>query len=262
MAQNHAHNHAAEDWNLMEHSTDPRDFRLFIEEHKSGFLVRKAQHKLEDLADEAFAAAGRNKAALERFLKVHFDSTHAEAARALLAEIAAEERKAAAEAAEKVRLAEEQRQREEAARQAEEKRRREEEDARRIHVSAAITVPVGLEKFLPGAGKTEWFKDLDIGPEMVVVPAGEFMMGSQPDEPERENAEGPQHKVTIAKPFAIGRFAVTFDEWDAAQRDKDWQRVAGRAARQPSNERWGRGDRPVIERRLGRRPGLCEVAER
>jgi hypothetical protein len=32
--------------------------------------------------------------------------------------------------------------------------------------------------FKPGAGKTEWFKDHEHGPEMVVVPGGGFMMGS------------------------------------------------------------------------------------
>jgi formylglycine-generating enzyme required for sulfatase activity len=51
---------------------------------------------------------------------------------------------------------------------------------------------------------------------MVVVPAGTFTMGS----PESENLktyvdEGPQHEVTIARPFAAGRFEITFEEWDA-----------------------------------------------
>jgi formylglycine-generating enzyme required for sulfatase activity len=32
--------------------------------------------------------------------------------------------------------------------------------------------------FTPGAGKFEWFKDHELGPEMVVVPDGEFTMGS------------------------------------------------------------------------------------
>jgi formylglycine-generating enzyme required for sulfatase activity len=97
----------------------------------------------------------------------------------------------------------------------------------------------------------ESFRDLDAGPEMVVVPAGSFTMGSPSDEPEPESwlkgIESPQHKVAIAKPFAIGRFAVTFDEWDAAQQDKDWQAVTSRAARQPNDNGWGRGDGPVID---------------
>ncbi len=52
-------------------------------------------------------------------------------------------------------------------------------------------------------------------PEMVVIPAGSFTMGSPATEEGRSKVEGPEHQVTIAKPFAIGKFAVTFDEWEA-----------------------------------------------
>src|SRR5262249_7951489 len=48
----------------------------------------------------------------------------------------------------------------------------------------------------PGTGKVCWFKDIDIGPEMVVVPPGEFMMGSNDADNEK-----PSHKVTIKAPF-------------------------------------------------------------
>src|ERR1700682_3279202 len=51
-------------------------------------------------------------------------------------------------------------------------------------------------------------------PEMVVIPSGEFMMGSPPSESAFDN-EYPQHKVTIAKPFAVSKFDVTFADWDA-----------------------------------------------
>lgn len=82
---------------------------------------------------------------------------------------------------------------------------------------------------------------------MVVVPAGRFLMGSPPDEPERVDNEGPRHEVTITKPFAIGRFAVTFEEWDMAQADKDWQSVTGLAPRKPKHQGRGRVDRPVVD---------------
>jgi formylglycine-generating enzyme required for sulfatase activity len=73
---------------------------------------------------------------------------------------------------------------------------------------------------------------------MVVVPAGSLMMGSPEDENGRsfdEDDEGHQHEVTFAKPFAVGQFAVTFDEWD--------QCVAGSGCGgyRPSDEDWGRG---------------------
>ena len=41
------------------------------------------------------------------------------------------------------------------------------------------------------------------------------MMGSPADEKDRYDNEGPQHRVVIAKPFAVSKFEVTFDEWDA-----------------------------------------------
>jgi formylglycine-generating enzyme required for sulfatase activity len=46
------------------------------------------------------------------------------------------------------------------------------------------------------------------GPEMVVVPAGTFQMGG------RLSGEQPVHAVRIQKPFAIGRYEVTFDDYD------------------------------------------------
>jgi formylglycine-generating enzyme required for sulfatase activity len=50
-------------------------------------------------------------------------------------------------------------------------------------------------------------------PEMVVIAAGEFMMGSPKDEEGRWDNEGPQHKVKIARAFALGRYAVTVGEF-------------------------------------------------
>ena len=47
----------------------------------------------------------------------------------------------------------------------------------------------------PGAGKTDWFKNCDDCPEMVVAPTGSFMMRSPKSEAERNTAEGPQHRV-------------------------------------------------------------------
>jgi formylglycine-generating enzyme required for sulfatase activity len=63
------------------------------------------------------------------------------------------------------------------------------------------------------------FKECDACPEMVVVPKGAFTMGTPAGEPEREGGEGPQHRVTIAAPFAVGRFAVSGDEWNACVAD-------------------------------------------
>ncbi|MEQ1669663.1 MAG: SUMF1/EgtB/PvdO family nonheme iron enzyme, partial [Hyphomicrobium sp.] len=45
-------------------------------------------------------------------------------------------------------------------------------------------------------------------PEMVTLPAGHFMMGSPAHEPGRLIVEGPQRRITIAKPFAVSRYPV------------------------------------------------------
>jgi formylglycine-generating enzyme required for sulfatase activity len=57
-------------------------------------------------------------------------------------------------------------------------------------------------------------KGNDYCPQMMVIPAGSFTMGSPPDERDRYNDEGPRHAVTI-KQFAASKFDVTFDEWAA-----------------------------------------------
>src|SRR5512132_2381056 len=72
----------------------------------------------------------------------------------------------------------------------------------------------------------------------MALPLGEFLMGSPEDEEGRFNDEGPQHRVTIGRRFAIGPYPVTFDEYD------HFCAVTLRA--KPADEGWGRGRRPVI----------------
>jgi hypothetical protein len=58
------------------------------------------------------------------------------------------------------------------------------------------------------------FSECEMGcPTMVVLPAGSFAMGSPPGT--GQDRERPQHEVTFAKPFAVGKFEVTFEQWDA-----------------------------------------------
>jgi formylglycine-generating enzyme required for sulfatase activity len=89
------------------------------------------------------------------------------------------------------------------------------------------------------AGPRDVLRDCAVCPEMVVVPAGEFMMGSPPTERGRNPDEGPQRKVTFAQPFAAGKYEVTFAQWDACVAE------AG-CTHQPGDNDWGRGKRPVI----------------
>ena len=52
-------------------------------------------------------------------------------------------------------------------------------------------------------------------PEMIVIPAGAFTMGSPQTDPDYSPAEEPQHRVVIASSFAVSKFDVTFADWDA-----------------------------------------------
>jgi formylglycine-generating enzyme required for sulfatase activity len=81
----------------------------------------------------------------------------------------------------------------------------------------------------------EVFRDCPDCAEMVVVPAGEFEMGSGD-----AAFEKPVHRVTIADAFAIGRNEVTFDEWDGCF-------AAGGCRYRPDDHGWGRGNRPVVD---------------
>jgi formylglycine-generating enzyme required for sulfatase activity len=81
------------------------------------------------------------------------------------------------------------------------------------------------------------FKDCAGCPQMVVIPAGEFTMGSPPAELGAET----QHRVTIAAPFAVGKFEVTFEQWDACVKD------SGCGGYRPDDQHWGRSKRPAID---------------
>lgn len=62
------------------------------------------------------------------------------------------------------------------------------------------------------------FRDCKICPEMVVLPAGTFIMGTPDEELGRQPDEGPRHPVTFKKDFAISKFQVLAGEWDAYAR--------------------------------------------
>ncbi len=64
-----------------------------------------------------------------------------------------------------------------------------------------------------GLHRGDTFRECEKCPEMVVVPSGSFMMGSPDSEKGRVSEEGPQHTVTISRPFAVGKFHVTRDEF-------------------------------------------------
>lgn len=76
-------------------------------------------------------------------------------------------------------------------------------------------------------------------PEMVVIPPGTFLMGSPANQKRRDRNEGPQVPIHIDYAFEIGRYEVTFDEWNLCVQD------GGCNGYMPSDNGWGRGRRPV-----------------
>jgi formylglycine-generating enzyme required for sulfatase activity len=82
------------------------------------------------------------------------------------------------------------------------------------------------------------FSDTPFAPELVALPAGEFLMGSPESDSEASSSERPQHRVTIGTRFALGRYPVTFEEYD--------QFCAATKRKKPEDQGWGRGKMPVI----------------
>lgn len=99
-----------------------------------------------------------------------------------------------------------------------------------------------------GALAENEFQDCPECPVMISLPPGQFLMGSPPAEGLDEapanvhyviEDEKPQVQVEIAYPFALGKYEVTFEEFDACV-------DAGGCSHTPEDGGWGRGHQPVI----------------
>ena len=102
---------------------------------------------------------------------------------------------------------------------------------------------IGLQKAQRGEmplAPRDTFRDCAECPHMVVVPDGMYRMGSPRWEEGRDDGEGPMHDVIIGQPVAVGMYEVTFAEWDACRRE-------GGCSHDPSDQGWGRENRPVVD---------------
>ena len=81
------------------------------------------------------------------------------------------------------------------------------------------------------------FRDCAECPEMVVIPAGSFRMGDLNGG--GDSNEKPVHTVTIPRPFAVGKYEVTFNQWEACY-------TPGGCSHRPKDKGWGRDNRPAI----------------
>ncbi len=111
--------------------------------------------------------------------------------------------------------------------------------------------PTGSPESPNPAGLRE-FRDCPFCPLMVELPSGRFLMGRAEGEEERaglsrdpnrpqlaRDSEMPRLEVEIAQPFALGKYEVTFEEWEQCV-------AAGGCTHQPTDRGFGRGNRPVI----------------
>ena len=107
--------------------------------------------------------------------------------------------------------------------------------------SVIATVTVLVSANVGAATPGETLRDCPNCPELVVIPAGSFKMGDPtPPPPNMLNVdEKAVRPVSIAKPFAIGKYEITFAEWDACVAE-------GGCTYKPDDKGWGRGKQPVV----------------
>jgi formylglycine-generating enzyme required for sulfatase activity len=84
-------------------------------------------------------------------------------------------------------------------------------------LALAITAPPALAQPAPAPGSE--FSECRNCPTMRVLPAGDFLMGSPPDEAERRDNET-QRRITFARPLAMSTTPVTWLQWEACMRDR------------------------------------------
>jgi formylglycine-generating enzyme required for sulfatase activity len=92
--------------------------------------------------------------------------------------------------------------------------------------AAAVTAKADVRPN-PALAVEPSFRDCPTCPEMVVIPAGAFMMGSPETETGRGHEEGPQHRVTIANPLAVGKFSITRGEFAAFVKETNYETEGG-----------------------------------
>jgi formylglycine-generating enzyme required for sulfatase activity len=100
-----------------------------------------------------------------------------------------------------------------------------EERARAVAATAVKEAPRAVRR--PGTV----FQDCPDCPRMVVIPAGDFTMGSPASESGRAVDEGPQRQVSIAQPFALGRSEVTVAEFRRFVEESGYKTEAERDTR-------------------------------
>jgi len=102
------------------------------------------------------------------------------------------------------------------------------------HVPEAMAAIDGMTPKVGGN-----IKDCASCPPLTILASGGFQQGASPDDALARSNEKPERRVDFAKVFAIGVTEVTFAQWDACV-------TAGGCTARPSDQGWGRANRPVI----------------
>ena len=100
-------------------------------------------------------------------------------------------------------------------------------------LSAALCTGVAAQ---PEPGNS--FRDCTLCPELVVLPAGAFVMGSPAKEEYRSAHEGPRQRVEFGYRLAVGKYEITYAEWDRCV-------VAGGCTRRPEIKQQRRARHPI-----------------
>lgn len=103
----------------------------------------------------------------------------------------------------------------------------------------APAAPLPTQPAIPTQAAGQPFRDCATCPELVGIAPGRFMMGAGSEGLGQQVSAITTLDVAIVAPFAIGRYEITFDEWNQCVTD-------GGCTTQPADENWGRGRRPVI----------------
>ena len=183
----------------------------------------------EAAARETAAREAAARAAAARETEAREAALREAAAREAAAKEAAAREAALREAAAKEAAAREAAVREAAAREAAAREAAAREAAGRLAAARAAAAPDARAQPRP------WpvFRDCADCPEVVWLPKGEMLLGQQ------DAAGGPRYVARMSYPLAVGRFKVSFAEWDACIAD-------GGCRRRPDDAGWGRGRQPVI----------------
>lgn len=130
-------------------------------------------------------------------------------------------------------------------------------DIHNIHGLDSVDVQQLQQRAANDLQQTVFFRDSFPGlkaprlmPEMAVIPAGSFMMGSPENEEGRSECEGPLHPVSFFQHFAMGRYTVTFEQFDYFCDE------TGHA--KPKHYMQGRGAVPVINLRVADAQAYCQ----